>query len=1325
MELKCLDACIICDIDGFRGRNDNGGVKDEGDLPVGFCTSINHNIQWIGFVANSADLEFTITVTNCEKGAVAYNGGLEAGIFEVESCQLSKAVPKSNCNTSMLVEGLSAENGVWPFTAFGLETGNYYYLAIDGDNGDICDYVINVTKGTTAIPQITNSGGLRGPDRVCNGPQSYNYKIDPVPGATYYDWSLNGAPYGREKDLAQTLSFATDGNYELCIQASNICNTGPKECLTIRVGDFPPTRIQRTGCPGVPVVVEGTTITASGNYPYTFKNTVDCDSTIIYEVTIGDAIDVIVDTTICAGPSAIINGTQITTAGDYSFTTQTAAGCDSTITYRVALSDVLRGTASLSICAGISQTVHGRVITGAGSYDIPLKTAQGCDSIVTYTVTTIDPARGIVELVLCPGVPRTIRGQVISEEGTYTFPLRASNGCDSIVTYIVTVTDTLRGSADLFLCPGVPITVHGQVISTGGTYDVPLKTASGCDSIVTYTVTETEALRGTADLVLCPGVPKTVHGQVISETGTYEFVLPAASGCDSIVTYTVTVTDTLRSSETLAICSGAPITIQGQVISAAGTYDFPFKTADGCDSIVTYTVTETEALRGTASLVLCPGVPKTVHGQVLSEAGTYEFVLPATSGCDSIVTYTVTVTDTLRSSETLAICSGAPITIQGQVISAAGTYDFPFKTADGCDSIVTYTVTETEALRGTADLVLCPGVPRTVHGQVLSEAGTYEFPLPAANGCDSIVTYSVTVTDTLRGTEDIVLCPGVPRTIYGQTISAPGSYDFILRAAGGCDSIATYRVSVTDTLRGGESLVLCPGERTTIYDQLISAAGTYRFPLTGTGGCDSIATYTVTFRTPILTKLDTAVCVGQPVRFDGRDLLAEGVYLETRTAASGCDSVVELTLSYKSCAFSATAETRPATCSGASDGSILAYVVGLASPYTVSYVREGGTGSTPVGIAADSTPTFLLDLLAGTYVLTFADRFGGEMEVTVTVGSPSAVRARSRRIADGAFDIRCAGSAEGQVLALASGGTAPYAFRWSDGSTDAQRAGLPAGTYGFIVTDARGCSDSTGVTLTEPPRLRLEIQAIDQGCDPALEPGGVRILTLNGGRAGYQIQLNGLAAGPLKDRYTLDPGVHTVTLRDAVNCRTDTSFAIDALVVPEAQADTVWRIRRGEFATLGVRTSADIVSYFWEGPTELSCEFCPKPRVSPLRDATYTVTVTNVDGCEARTEALVLVLVDRNMYAPTAISPNGDRVNDGFTVYVADEGSVIEELQVFDRWGEQLFVATDIAPGDTDAGWPGTYRGKEMNAGVYVYWARVRNSDGVTELVRGDFTLMR
>jgi len=166
-------------------------------------------------------------------------------------------------------------------------------------------------------------------------------------------------------------------------------------------------------------------------------------------------------------------------------------------------------------------------------------------------------------------------------------------------------------------------------------------------------------------------------------------------------------------------------------------------------------------------------------------------------------------------------------------------------------------------------------------------------------------------------------------------------------------------------------------------------------------------------------------------------------------------------------------------------------------------------------------------------------------------------------------------------------------------------------------------------------------------------------------------------------------------------------------------------IDEGDSITLAAIATGDIISFSWEGPPGLSCTDCAAPIVQPDTAVSYTVTVTNADGCTATATARVLVRVSRDLYAPTAISPDGDGNNDAFTIYSSEEGSLIEELRIFDRWGNAVFALQDAAAGDESVGWRGDHRGQQVNPGVFAYWARVVTPNGQSEEIEGDVAVLR
>ena len=94
------------------------------------------------------------------------------------------------------------------------------------------------------------------------------------------------------------------------------------------------------------------------------------------------------------------------------------------------------------------------------------------------------------------------------------------------------------------------------------------------------------------------------------------------------------------------------------------------------------------------------------------------------------------------------------------------------------------------------------------------------------------------------------------------------------------------------------------------------------------------------------------------------------------------------------------------------------------------------------------------------------------------------------------------------------------------------------------------------------------------------------------------------------------------------------------------------------------------------------------------------------------------------MYAPNIFSPDGDGVNDVFTIY-ARGVTEIRSLQVFDRWGAEIFLVEHLQPNDELRGWDGRFRGKELNPAVFVWQAVVEFVDGEVEVYSGDVTVQR
>ncbi|HFC00373.1 MAG TPA: gliding motility-associated C-terminal domain-containing protein [Phaeodactylibacter sp.] len=95
------------------------------------------------------------------------------------------------------------------------------------------------------------------------------------------------------------------------------------------------------------------------------------------------------------------------------------------------------------------------------------------------------------------------------------------------------------------------------------------------------------------------------------------------------------------------------------------------------------------------------------------------------------------------------------------------------------------------------------------------------------------------------------------------------------------------------------------------------------------------------------------------------------------------------------------------------------------------------------------------------------------------------------------------------------------------------------------------------------------------------------------------------------------------------------------------------------------------------------------------------------------------------MFIPNAFSPNGDQINDLLFVNAGNDVSKVVTFRIFDRWGDMVFSKKDFLANDSAFGWNGTYNGKKLNAGVFVYYVEVELIDGTRRVLNGEVLLVR
>ena len=432
-----------------------------------------------------------------------------------------------------------------------------------------------------------------------------------------------------------------------------------------------------------------------------------------------------------------------------------------------------------TICEGSVYTENGFNVSEAGTYTQTLQTINGCDSIVTLNLTVNPLASTNLAAAICEGSVYSENGFNVNEAGTYTQTLQTINGCDSIVTLNLTINPVASTNLMAAICEGSSYTENGFNASEAGTYTQNLQTVNGCDSVVTLTLTVNPVANTTLSATICEGSVYTENGFNASEPGTYTQNLQTVNGCDSIITLTLTVNPVANTNLTAAICEGSVYTENGFNASEAGTYTQNLQTVNGCDSIVTLNLTINPIESTNLTAAICDGSVYTENGFNVSEAGTYTQNLQTTNGCDSVVTLTLTVNSVESTTLSAAICEGSVYTENGFNASEAGTYTQNLQTVNGCDSIVTLNLSVNPAYSIAIDASINEGETYEENGFSESEAGTYVHTLQAENGCDSVITLNLTVNsslnDVVANAIEVSLYPNPAQSFVNMELSGEAS----------------------------------------------------------------------------------------------------------------------------------------------------------------------------------------------------------------------------------------------------------------------------------------------------------------------------------------------------------------------------------------------------------------------------------------------------------------------------------------------------------------------------------------------------------------------
>ncbi len=287
-----------------------------------------------------------------------------------------------------------------------------------------------------------------------------------------------------------------------------------------------------------------------------------------------------------------------------------------------------------------------------------------------------------------------------------------------------------------------------------------------------------------------------------------------------------------------------------------------------------------------------------------------------------------------------------------------------------------------------------------------------------------------------------------------------------------------------------------------------------------------------------------------------------------------------------------------------------------------------------------------------------------------------------------------------------------------------------AGTYLLEVTNSvNGCSATDEVIVEDDTNYPYDV--VVEPTPPLCNggEGSLTIASVAGGDAPFVYSVDGGQNWYSENLFAgLIPGSYQLMVQDISGCVYEKEVMIpDVPPIIVSLVDEV-ELQLGESYQLTANTNVppgQIDSIIWSPADSLSCVNCLNPTARPTSEQLYSLTIVDDKGCRASDEVLFRVDKERKVFIPNAFTPNNDGINDRFRVF-ADVKSVakIKQMQVFSRWGEQVFEAHNFQPGQREIGWDGTFKGKRLTPAVFVYMVEIEFIDGLTKLYKGDINLL-
>lgn len=383
------------------------------------------------------------------------------------------------------------------------------------------------------------------------------------------------------------------------------------------------------------------------------------------------------------------------------------------------------------------------------------------------------------------------------------------------------------------------------------------------------------------------------------------------------------------------------------------------------------------------------------------------------------------------------------------------------------------------------------------------------------------------------------------------------------------------------------------------------------------------------------------------------------------------------------------------TSCGLNNGSILI----ISSPANNTYTWSGGIASTTN--TANS-------LAPGSYTVS---AYNGACNTSTVL---TVLNSIALQITSATITTSDCGMTNGVILVQDNYTNSTYSWSPNVSSTNSA-SNLSPSNYALTITNGP-CSTSTVFIV---PQLNgpsaINVNKNDAICESL--NGNINIISILNGTAPYQYSFNNSSFSSVSTFSNLAQGTYTIAVKDVNSCVYTNTFTINKSFVSSSVQLTT------NFPTCNSNDGSFVINNTTGGTAPFLWSFNGSPFSSvsvfeELGAGEYLLMIRDSNLCE--TNLLLEMPFDKNdytLYVPNTFTPNEDLKND--TWFVKGTCINIFSCIIFNRWGEKIIELKDI-----NEYWDGTYKGKNVPDGVYVYLIEAETNNG-TVYKNGHITLFR